>query len=70
MPAGKITLWLALKPAPQTVGNDQAEDAITEEFEALVAALGGSPTPRRRGSGTSALGWVRASSRSSRRANS
>jgi hypothetical protein len=45
MPAGKITLRFAFKPVPQTVGNDKAEDAITEEFEALVAALGGWLTP-------------------------
>src|SRR5262252_8500098 len=39
MPAGKIALGLGFKPPPQKVGDDQTEDPVAEEFEALVAAF-------------------------------
>jgi len=45
MPACKIALGLACEPSPQMVGNDETEYAIAEEFETLVTALDGRPTP-------------------------
>jgi len=45
MPAGQSAFRLGLEPAPQTIGNHETEDTVAEEFETLVRALDGSPTP-------------------------
>src|SRR6516225_9585682 len=39
-PAGQVPLAFALEPSPQKIGDDKAQNSVTEEFEALVAANG------------------------------
>jgi hypothetical protein len=45
MAAGKIALGLVFEPTPQIVGNDETENTITKEFEALVPVLDGCAGP-------------------------
>src|ERR1700746_3571877 len=39
----QVAFGLVLEPAPQQVGDDEAQNAVAEEFEALVAAAGRTP---------------------------
>ena len=38
--AGQVPLAFALEPSPQKIGDDKAQNSVTEEFEALVTANG------------------------------
>ena len=40
--AGQVPLALALEPSPQKIGDDKAQNSVTEEFEALVTVNGAS----------------------------
>jgi len=44
-PARQMPLGLALEEPPQEIGDDEAQNAIAEKFEALIAALSRLPAP-------------------------
>src|SRR5437763_17131281 len=54
-PAGQVAFRLVLEAPPQQIGDDEAQNPVAEEFEALVAAERRFPPPA-----TAVLGCKRA----------
>ena len=40
MAAGKVPLGLVIEPPPQEIRDNEAQNSVAEEFEALIASVG------------------------------